>query len=184
MHQLVYGRHNETVRKRTRSLQQNMVEVPSCCRATSLSLLLEALSVSKDWWNQITEAFWSEMCYQVSENSVWGKGLGSFHKTTTKSTHPAAAQTNRVNGKRWAHSNRPAMGPDLEPIENLRRELKSAIAKRIHVNLKELECREMEECQKLPADMLQEASNGYERNIHRLLLLPKVLKPSISEGCP
>ena len=62
------------------------------------------------------------------------------------------------------------MSPDLNPMENLWRELKSAISKMNAANLKELEHIAMEEWQRLPADRYKKLLGGY-----KILLKPVIV---------
>ena len=56
------------------------------------------------------------------------------------------------------------MCPDLNPIESLWREQKSAVAKRTPENLKELGQQAMEEKQKLPAERWNKLLDGYKEH--------------------
>lgn len=73
-------------------------------------------------------------------------------------------QKSKVNVLEW-----PAQSPDLNPIENLWRELKVRVHARRPSNLQELEVFAKEEWAKIPQETCQKLTENYRRRLHAVI---------------
>ncbi|KAK7143817.1 hypothetical protein R3I93_014851 [Phoxinus phoxinus] len=80
-------------------------------------------------------------------------------KHTSKSTQKWMAT------KRWRVLKWPAMIPDLNPIEHLRRDLKIAVGKRHPSNMRDLEQFAKEEWSKIPGERCKKLIDGYRKRL-------------------
>ena len=88
-------------------------------------------------------------------------GLPAGHdpKHTSKSTQKW------FKTKRWRVLKWPAMSPDLNPIEHLWRDLKTAVGRRHPSNLRHLEQLVKEEWSKIPVERCKKLIDGYRKRL-------------------
>ena len=98
----------------------------------------------------------------------WDLQQDNDPKHTSKSTQEW------FNTKRWTELKWPAMSPDLNPIEHLWRDLKTAVGRRHPSNLGELEQFAQEEWVKLPVEGCRKLIHGYRKHLTAVIL---------SKGC-
>ena len=67
--------------------------------------------------------------------------------------------------KRWRVLKWTAMSPDLNPIEHLWRDLKTAVRRRRSSNLRHLEQLAKEECSKIPVERCKNLIDGYRKRL-------------------
>ena len=155
---------------RTRSLRLNMVEIHRCFGLVLLLLAPDALTVCMASWNlKTTNKFWSSMEGLVSESWVSVRGNRSSSRTMTQSILQKAHR----NGLRqcWRVLKWSAMSPDLNPIEHLWRDLKTAVGRRHPSNLRHLE--QLEKWSKIPVEKCKKLIDGFQEAIDLILFFPK-----------
>lgn len=83
--------------------------------------------------------------------------------------HTSKSTQEWLKRNKWTVLNWPAMSPDLNPIENLWHELKSAIGARNPANVQELEEIAKEEWEKLPAEKCKKLIDGYKKRLEAVI---------------
>ena len=170
----VYRKQNEAFKGKNTFPAVNMGEVHWCFGVAVLPLALGTLNVCMASWKQeITKACWSAIINPVSESWVSVDGYGSCSRTRTTNALQKSTQE-WFKTKRWTVLTWPAMSPNLNPIEHLWGDLKTADGRRHPFNLGELEQFAQEEWAKLPGERSRKLIHGYRKCLTTVIL---------SKGC-
>ncbi len=79
--------------------------------------------------------------------------------------HTSKSTQKWLQTKRWRVLKWPAMSPDLNPIEHLWRDLKTAVGRRHPSNLNDLEQFAKEEWSKIPVERCKKLIHGYRKRL-------------------
>ena len=116
----------------------------------------------------------------VSESWVSVKGHGSCSSTMTPNTlqkAPRNGSTQNARLLKW-----PAMSPDLNPIEHLGGDLKTAVGRRHPSNVGELEQFAQEEWSKLPVVRCGKLIHGWRKRLTAVISSPVQRTESYSDS--
>jgi len=158
-------------KKRTSSLQSNVEEVQWCFGVAVLPLALGALNVcmkSGDYQGILERNVQLSVIKLGLLRRSWVLQQDNDLKHTSKSTQEW------FKTKRWTVLKWPAMSPDLNPIEHLWGDLKTAVGRRHPSNLGELEQFAQEEWDKLPVERCRKLIHGFRKCLTTVIL---------SKGC-
>ncbi len=124
-------------------------------------LALDALTVWTVSWNlMITKEFWGR-------NTVANVRKLHLHQRSWvfQQDNDPKHTSEMLQNKRWRVLIWPAMSPDLNPIEHLWRDLKTAVGRRHPSNLNDLEEFAKEEWSKIPVERCKKLIHGYRKRL-------------------